>query len=264
MANVAEEDFAIEREIFVLREKVPNEDGWCYTKVPALHQDAVNAVPILKAVLDEESKLYQVISEANLYLLPVSDCAFQPMEKSTPKNKTDLLRISPQYHLTQTQVADIDSIINENPNVQIVVYAPNINDTTGTINEKKCRVVQVTARDNLTEYYLGKGSHTIFSIINTVGNKMTVGLAMTNGLLNFFGIDFHSDSSSIAQKSEVANFQYLDFFELNTTYITRGTSSFGSITIRTTTTNWVKKSNGDFVNQPSIKQVSGHFYALFL
>ncbi len=264
-------EFVICDEIQVSKHDNVSEGDWAYQKASEIATVDLREVSSMTAVFDNESGLYKVESEENLYLLPVSDKAFQPMERCAIIDTGDLREVKAQYNLTETEAEDIVAFMGQCPGEQIIVYAPRASEQTGRYNGKQCRLVQVNAYDDQSGYEIeiGKelplqslGYHTIVYAISILGTKANMGIALTHAALNLLGIDFthRSDSSSYARKQEKVTFQYLDFYELGSAYITRGKSSYGSITITTHTTCWVKQPNGDFVNEArSGMPVSGSF-----
>lgn len=256
----AEPDSESTNEILVIKQENISEGDWTYKRVTETTPLSVDSSEPMTAVFDSDSGLYQITSEDNLYLEIVSDTAFQPMEKSIIYDTGDLRMVSEQYHLTETESKDIASFVEQCPDNQINVYAPRANETLGEYDGKKCRLVRVTATDNQSAYEMEKSNAVVYTI-STLGTKANIGSTITNAVLNLLEIDFgfRSDSSSYAAKNERVTFQYLDFYELGSTYITRGITSYGTITLTTSTTCWIKQSNGDFVNDPIIGKLNGSF-----
>ncbi len=256
----AEPDSESTNEVLVIKQENVSEGDWAYTRVTETTPLSVDSPEPMTAVLDSDSGLYQITSEDNLYLEIVSDTAFQPMEKSIIYDTGDLRMVSEKYHLTETESKDMMSFMEQCPGNPIHVYAPRANETLGKYDEKKCRLVRITATDTQSAYEIEKGNTVVYAI-STLGTKANIGSTITNAVLNLLGIDFgfRSDSSSYATKNERVTFQYLDFYELSSAYITRGISSYGTITLTTSTTCWVKQPNGDFVNEPIIGKLNGSF-----
>lgn len=222
-----------------------------------------------KAVLCEELGFYKVQSEENLYLDVRADGQYIPVEENKVRTITELQTIAETYNLTETEKDDIISILKQNPNVDLTIYAPRASTESGTYNGKSYQMVTVTATDNASTYTIAKGlnlsslvQNTVIYAIGTLGSKANTGITITTAVLGLLNIDFQfkSDSTCTAKKNETAYFQYLDFYELGTAYITRGINSYGTIGITTSTTCWVRQSNGDYVNtSKSGKPVSGTF-----
>ena len=224
---------------------------------------------IEKAVLCEDLGFYKVQSEENLYLDARNDGQYVPIEANKVRTTTELQAIAETYNLTETEKEDIISILEQNPNVDLTVYAPRANTESGTYNGKSYQMVTVTATDNASTYTIAKGlnlsslvQNTVVYAIGTLGPKVNTGIAFTAAVLGLLNIEFEfrSDSTCTAKKSETAYFQYLDFYELGTAYITRGINSYGTIGITTSTTCWERRSNGDYVNTVKTgKAVNGTF-----
>jgi len=245
-------NFTSDKEIFVNLQ----DDANLYEA--ASNAKASNTSNVLKATLDEKAGLYEVTNEENLYLQPLGDNTYLPLEKNEVDTVYELNGIAEKYALTKTEIEDTMSLLTENENITLSIYAPRAITEEGTYNGKKYRIVTVSATDNVSEYSIAKGlnisslaANTIIYAIGTLGKTANVGITITNAVLGLLNVEykFNNDSTCFAEKNEDAYFQYLDFFEIGSAYVTRGIASHGTIRIKTKTTCWVKKSNGNFVNE---------------
>lgn len=246
--------------IRVIKQEPVSQGDWAYQRVTDEALLRADYPEPMIAVFDSDSGLYKIASEENLYLEKVSDMAFQPVEKSVIYNTGDLRTVSAQYHLTVTEAQDIVSFMGQCPGNAIYVYAPRADETLGQYDGKKCRLVRVVATDNQSGYELRNENRLVYAM-NTLEKQANIGRMMAKALFNLLGLDFswRSDSSTYATRNERVAFQYLDVYELDSAYITRGITSYGTVTVTTNTTCWVKQANGNFVNEPVIRKRSGSF-----
>jgi len=251
------ENIPFDKEIFVNLQ-----DGANLYEV-ASNATASNTSGILKATLDEKAGLYEVTSEENLYLQSLGDNTYLPLEKNEVNTISALHDVAEKYALTGTEITDAVSFLEKIANIKLSIYAPKAITEEGTYNGKKYRIITVCVTDNVSQYPIAQGRKNI--MIDAVGileKKANIGAVITNAVLGLLHMEyrFHNDATCFAEKDENTYFQYLDFYEVGSAYVTRGIASHGTICIKTKTTRWVKKSNGDFVNEPIIETpVNGRF-----
>ena len=205
---------------------------------------------VMTAVWDNDSNLYKVENVDNLYLAIESDNQYFPLEKNNIVDEVALESLADEYQLTEVQVSDIQSIMENYPNANIELYTPAATGLNtyyyGTYQNANYRFIVCKAEDYGDSYLIATGpdisalmQNVVVTAVGLAGTAANVGITFTAAMLGFFGVDFSyqfgSNDKCWATKNEDAYFQYLDFYELGTTYITRGMNGYGDLSIQTVT-----------------------------
>lgn len=216
---------------------------------------------VMTAVWDENSNLYKVENVDNLYLAIEDDDHYFPLEKNDIVNETMLISLAETHQLTEIQVSDIQSIMSNYPDVNIELYTPattGINQYYyGTYRDADYRFIVCKAEARNKEYKIATGpdiaslvKDTIITAVGLTGKYANIGITITAAVLGFLNVDFEyrfeGNNECWARKDEDAYFQYIDFYELGSAYITRGMNAYGNLTIQTTTSYMALDTDGVF------------------